>query len=78
MTDTSTTPATEPQTNVVSQVDALHQEAVESLNEVKRQLAGLRADRDSLAGRIRALVGEEEKLSRIVRNLEKMTANGDQ
>ena len=73
MTDTQ--PTTQP--NVVSRVDELRQEAINSRDAVRSQLSDLRGQRTEISGRIKGLVAEEEKLSRIVRNLERMNQNGE-
>lgn len=64
-------------TNVVSRVDELRKEAVSSRDAVRQQLQTTRAQRDTLAAKIKTLVAEEEKLSRIVRNLERMSEDGE-
>jgi len=75
MSDAPATDTTGP--TVVSRVDELTKDAITSRDAVRDALKNLRLERSVLADRIKALVTEEEKLSRIVRNLERMSENGE-
>jgi len=65
------------QPSVTSKVDELTRDAITSRDAVRDALKNLRHERSELATRIKELVKEEEKLARIVRNLERMSENGE-
>ena len=77
MSDAPATDTTKADTNVVSRVDDLRKEAIASRDAVRQQLTSLRAKRNTIAAEIKSMVAEEEKLARIVRNLERMSQDGD-
>lgn len=63
--------------SVTSKVDELTRDAITSRDAVRDSLKNLRFKRTELAAQIKELVKEEEKLARIVRNLERMSENGE-